>query len=480
MMSSKTKEKFWVEFKVGSNLRKNLLSFRIDEKDLNIDDRSRKRNLQFITRNTQAYKLFQKKLPIYLKDAIAQVYQEIDIESKIYTLKFLLDERIGALIRQIASEQKVEGKRTKKEKVLTPENKERLLKRLRKLYPREEENFYMQIKKKASSSLLDMAIIFSEYNLDNLVHYFDDQTIFRNSVFFDLFQHWFVQPIKTAKIDELISALKKKAGIRPGPEAELDEYTPEIVFRYEYLRRILKKIKKKIEIPTGNLIEKKTEEEWNKIESFLKENKYFKIDKEVTSEREMRRGHRPLEYLGSDWFEKNFRDFKHLFLFDMDEDEANEEIEKYKKGKVREVQEKEIERKARLRYLELIFTQLDNKEYFDLELDIKSEDYGLLYLYKKHNCLEKVDIFENIKNAINKLKEDEIRKIAPTVSAEPYISLEILKVIKKHLPSELSIFLLSKIYNVTRRKIRRIIESNRGALDKSSIILSRYHQLQIS
>ena len=39
-MSAKRKENFWIELKVGSDLTKDLLSFRIDEKDLNIDDKS--------------------------------------------------------------------------------------------------------------------------------------------------------------------------------------------------------------------------------------------------------------------------------------------------------------------------------------------------------------------------------------------------------------------------------------------------------
>ena len=126
-MSTKTIEKFWMEFKVCSDIRNELFKFEIHDEDLNINNDSRKRNLQFIMRNYAAYQIFKKKSPIYVKDSIAQIYQEIDIESNPYRLKILLDEKAGALIHQIASEQKSKFRKDKKKRYQHPEDLEKIL-----------------------------------------------------------------------------------------------------------------------------------------------------------------------------------------------------------------------------------------------------------------------------------------------------------------------------------------------------------------
>jgi hypothetical protein len=389
-----TKELFWVEFKVFSDIRKELLTIKINENDLNVGENHRRRDFEYIMTRSEPFELFKKKLPVYINDTISQVFQEIEIESNPILMDLFLDKKADMLVSQFLSEQGLELPKTKKKNH-----------KIIRFYSEGKRNFFKRLKKKASISKLDKEIIKNENKLDKLVYLFEGQTILKNSVFFDLFQNWFETSSGAERINDLIYQLKRRADlIKPGPQSFTTKEKKGIIFRYEWLRRVFEKIKNIIEEPHSN---DEAENGWKKLIDFLKRNRYFNIDKELARPRERYKGYRTIEFLGKDWLKKNFKHFKELVNFDMTKEEFKQEIDAY------------------------------------VNEEINSGQAG-------------TDVRKRVKN---------------------YLKNEILTIIKKNEPSKLSYFLLSKIYNLSQRQVRRIVDDNKIILIKVANILARMREL---
>jgi len=389
-----TKETFWVEFKVCSDIRKELLTIKINENDLNVGDNHRRRNFEYIMTRSDPFELFKKKLSVYISDTISQVFQEIEIESNPILMGLFLDKKADMLVSHFLSEQRLKLPKTKKKNH-----------KIIRFYSEGERNFYKQLKKKASISKLDKEIIKNESKLDKLVYLFEGQTILKNSVFFDLFQNWFETSSGAEKINDLIYQLKRRADlIKPGPQSFTTKEKKEIVFRYEWLRKVFEKIKNIIEEPHSD---DEAENGWKKLKDFIKRNRYFNIDKELAQPREKYKGYRTLEFLGKDWLKENFNHFEELKNFDMTEEEFKQEIKALVEEKINSGQ-------------------------------------------------TETDVRKGINN---------------------FLRNEILTIIKNNEPSELSYFLLSKIYNLSRRQIRRIVDDNKIVLRYVTNILARMREL---
>lgn len=333
-MSKRKPEKFWIEFKVFSDIRKELMKIKIDDSELDDYKDNPRRILSYVMRREKQSALFERRTRVYLKETIAQVLQEVEIESSPLQMKLFLGKKADRILSKFLS---VHGLKVTEKKNVKRTKEDRL-------QSLDEQNFKKQLKKKASFSELDKAIVFNEDKLDALVYLFEKQTILKNSVFFDLFQHWFDTPLKAEKIDELIYHLKRKAGlIKPGPKGFSDEEEKRIIFRYEYLRRIFSKLKKLIKEPKD---EYDSEKEWKKLETFFEKNDYFQIDKDKVVTIEKWRKYKPSKYIPQVWLKQNFSYFKEIFKHDMTEGEAKDEIKIYIKDKIEHGEEESLKKRG--------------------------------------------------------------------------------------------------------------------------------------
>ena len=179
--------------------------------------------------------------------------------------------------------------------------------------------FYEDIIRKAESSILDTAILKSEDDLDVFVHLFEGQTILRNSVFFDLFQHWFESSSRSPYIDKLLYQMKQKADLlHRGPTSFTKKEKIGLLFRYEYLRKILQKAKSKIQDSKGN---GQTKREWKKFIGFLSGHRYFQVTKDTAYTRERAKGLDPINFIGGRWFKNNIIILFELAKYDLKEEE---------------------------------------------------------------------------------------------------------------------------------------------------------------
>lgn len=296
---SGSKENFWMEFRICSDLQDELFSIKIDEDDIDSVMERKKRHLQFITRRPELLSIFEKRFPAYLKDSFCHVFQEVEMEHNPYWIEWLLEGK---------KKKRREGKQVKADI---------------------DSDFYKNLTEKASHSKLDSVLISNENNLEDFVYLFKGPRIFKNLVFFNMFQHWFDNPTKAKKIDDVIRQLKKRAGVlKPGPHGFTKNEKIRFIFTYEYLRRVFVKIKTVIKEPFS---EGEAEKEWEKLLGYLKEQKYFNIDASKIVTIEKWRKYRPSKYLAQDFLKKDTTLLRDLMDYEMKEDEIQKEIEDYKK-----------------------------------------------------------------------------------------------------------------------------------------------------
>ena len=315
------KEKFWVELNICCDLRGKIVNVQLYEDELNLLMRSGKKILEYISTRTAWADLFKKKMPIYLKDVITQVVQELDIESNPVRMNLHLSKESDKLIQEFIMGQGLELK----------EKKNYDTKPIKSMSA-DERNFRTELKKKASLTKLDEAILANEDNLESLVYLFSGQTILRKSVFFDLFQHWFETPLYAKKIDELFRQLKNKAGLtEKGPKRFSRKEKVGIIFRYLYLRVIFSKLKRILKRPRS---EDEVSREWKKMKGYLKQRQFFNIDNAKVRREVRYEGYTSADFLGKNWLERHFKEFVKLAKFNYEEEEFRQEIREFvKEGK---------------------------------------------------------------------------------------------------------------------------------------------------
>ncbi|MGA2585467.1 MAG: hypothetical protein ABSF88_00355 [Candidatus Aminicenantales bacterium] len=380
------KEKYWAELNICSDLREKIISIRLDEEELD----SSHRKLEFISRRKAWADLYKNKTPIFLRDMLGQIIQELEIESNQKWIDLCLDDEVDRLIEEVLSKEKIKPKR---EKNFGGAASNKL--------SADDLAFFRDLKRKAESSYLDTAILANENNLKNLVYLFEGPTILKNPIFFRLFQHWFESSAMSNKIDELVYQLKNRAGIvTRGPASYTKKEKIRIVFRYEYLRRIFVKSRPIVKELYSN---EEARKEWRKYRIFLRKHRYFEVKKDLLKLWEISKGYDSWESIGGGWLINNFDLFKQLPRYGMPEQEFRQEMRK-RAG-----------------------------------LDAQSP-----------------------------MKEKDIKKILNET-----MFLEILDTIRTAEPSELALFLVSKIFNSSKRQIRRVIDSNNTIVEHVSKIIDR-------
>lgn len=449
-----TKEKFWIEFHVCSDLRDKIVTIKLDESDLNINKRYAT-SIESIINHESLFDLLKNKLPIHLKDAVTQLLQEIKIESNPIWLDFLLSENTDKLFAEIWAELGIIPKKTRSKLALN------------KSISAEERIFYKELVEKASISKLDKAIATNERKLGDLVYLFNKQTILRNPIFFDLFQHWFDRSGNAGKIDELIDHLKRKANIKAGrPLSFADKKViRNLIHQYEYLRRVFSKIKNKIK---GSLA-RDSENRWQELEKYLKKKSYFSIRDSVFE-----------QMIKRDWFKKNIAHLREISVCSKEKKDFDEQIKEYKESRVTEKEKIDIKRKALINFIEnSCRPTLSRKKYYDLELAVKSVDYSFPHLYKKYE-LNEILSRKEAEQIINEYEQVEHNKLveAKKIDIDSFLNGKKVKFISRNYPTDIAAILLARITDSSPKKIQKLVEKNKQLRSEAKRFFDQYPLLK--